>query len=234
MNTDQLVQDILKQLEVTYSEKEIKGMQRFGITAQKLFGTRKPVLRQITKPYRKNHELALRLWDEGYLETRIMAAWIDEPKLVTEEQMELWIKDIDSWDMCDQTMGSLFDKTPFAYDKAVEWTHREPEFEKRAGYVLMATLAVHDKKAPDEKFYPFLELISKETNDNRNFVKKAVNWALRQIGKRNMSLNEKAVEIARDLSEHQEKDARWIGKDAYRELTDPVQLNRIRNKRAKL
>ena len=230
MSTDHLALEILLQLKKTYNPKNIEGMKRFGITAEKIFGTRKPVLRQIAKPYRKNHELALRLWKLGYLETRILAAWIDDPKQVTEDQMESWIKDIDSWDVCDQCMGSLFDKTSFAYDKAVDWSTREPEFEKRAGYVLMATLAVHDKKARDEQFYPFLERISKETQDHRNFVKKAVNWALRQIGKRNITLNAKAVTIAKRLAKHEHQAARWIGKDAYRELTDPAQLKRIKKK----
>lgn len=230
MNTDHLAREILLQLEKTYNLENIEGMKRFGVTAEKVFGTRKPVLRQIAKPYRKNHELALLLWELGYLETRILAAWIDDPKQVTEAQMELWIKDVDSWDVCDQCMGSLFDKTTLAYDKALEWSTRGPEFEKRAGYVLMATLAVHDKEARDEKFYPFLERISKETQDPRNFVKKAVNWALRQIGKRNITLNAKAVAIAKRLVKHEHQAARWIGRNAYRELTDPVQLKRIKMK----
>ena len=206
-------------------------MKRIGIVASRVFGTRKPVLRQMAKPYKKNHELALRLWEEGYLETRILAAWIDDPEKVTEDQMESWLVDIDSWDVCDQTMASLFNKTPLAYQKAIEWSGRYPEFEKRSGFVLMATLAVHDKKSPDEKFYPFLNIIENETSDDRNFVKKAVNWALRQIGKRNETLYPIALETARMLSIHTHKAARWIGKDAYRELTDPVQLERLKNKR---
>ena len=222
---------IMQQLQASYNEKNIQGMAHFGIKTEKCFGTRKPDLRLIAKPFSKNHGLALRLWDEGYLETKILAAWIDDPKLVTEVQMETWVKNIDSWDVCDQCMGSLFDKTPFAVAKAIEWSGRQPEFEKRAGFVLMATLAVHDKKVDDDQFYPFLKVISRAVNDNRNFVKKAVNWALRQIGKRNMELNQKAISVAIHLAERPESAARWIGKNAYRELTDPVQQNRIRKKR---
>ncbi len=221
---------ILEQLNATYDPDNIAGMARFGIRAAKSFGTRKPDLRRIAKPYRGNHELARLLWQEGYLETRILAAWIDDPRLVTTAQMERWLKDIDSWEVCDQTMMNLFDKTPWAWDKALEWSRRQPEFARRAGFVLMATLAVHDKKAPDEKFHPFLERIAVATDDNRNFVRKAVNWALRQIGKRNLSLHARALDIARTLAGSSSPAGRWIGKDAVRELTDPRQIQRLKRK----
>lgn len=179
MSLDPIVSEILDQLKATFSPANIEGMRRFGITADKAFGTSKPDLRKIARPFRKQHALALKLWREGYLETRIMAAWIDDPPKVTEHQMEAWVKEFDSWDICDQCTSSLFCKTPFAWDKALEWSNRLPEFEKRAGFALMAALAVHDKKAPDANFLPLLERIKTETDDGRNFVKKAANWALR-------------------------------------------------------
>ena len=143
---------------------------------------------------------------------------IDNPKEVTERQMDKWIKDFDSWDICDQTCMNLFDKTPNAHEKATEWAGRKPEYEKRAGFALMACLAVHDKKAEDKKFEKFFTAIKKQSTDDRNFVKKAVNWALRQIGKRNESLKKKAIQTAREIQKIESKAAKWIAADALREL----------------
>jgi 3-methyladenine DNA glycosylase AlkD len=152
---------------------------------------------------------------------------VDDPSRVTDRQMEYWVRDFDSWDVCDQVCGSLFDKTRFAYQKAVEWSGKREEFVKRAGFVLMASLAVHDKKAGDDKFVKFLPIIKRESTDDRNFVKKAVNWALRQIGKRNLTLNSMAVRTARGIQNLDSKAARWVASDALRELMDERVLERM-------
>lgn len=153
---------------------------------------------------------------------------IDEPKMVTVKQMENWVKDFDSWDLCDQCCGDLFDKTEFAYQKAMEWSKRDEEFVKRAGFVLMAKLALHDKKAEDKAFLTFLPIIKRESIDDRNFVKKAVNWALRQIGKRNVDLNIAAVETAKEIQKMDSRSAKWIAADALRELTSEAVQQRLR------
>jgi 3-methyladenine DNA glycosylase AlkD len=154
----------------------------------------------------------------------LLATIIDDPKQVTEKQAESWVKQINSWDICDGFTGSLIDKTSFAYEKAIEWSHREQEFVRRAGFALMAWLPVHDKKAPDSNFDEFFPLIIRYSTDERNFVKKAVNWALRQLGKRNPALNRKAVKTAKQIEKIDSKSARWIARDALKELEgEPVQ-----------
>jgi 3-methyladenine DNA glycosylase AlkD len=201
------------------NEDNIKGMARFGINPENTYGVSIPKLRAKAKEIGKDHSLALELWGSGIHEARILAAFIDDPKLVTESQMESWVKDIDSWDVCDQVCGFLFDKTPYAYDKALEWSKRDEEFVKRAGFALMAWLSIHDKKAPDEKFIPFFAAIKEGARDERNFVKKAVNWALRQTGKkRGKDIYKLAIKTAEELEKSESKSARWIAKDALREL----------------
>jgi 3-methyladenine DNA glycosylase AlkD len=170
------------------------------------------------------------LWESGIHEARILASFVDDPRLVSERQMELWVRDFDSWDVCDQCCSALFDKTPFAYSKAAEWGRREEEFVKRAGFALMAALSVHDKKAADAAFLAFLPIIKKGAADERNFVKKAVNWALRQIGKRNLSLNKAAIRAADEISKMGPKSARWIASDALRELMSAPVKKRLRLK----
>ena len=211
--------DILQQLESLSNPEAVAGMARFGINSNNTYGVSIPALRKIARDTGKDHALALALWQSGIHEARILAGMIDEPEKVTEEQMESWAMDFDSWDVCDQVCSNLFDKTDFAYQKAHEWSGRKEEFVKRAGFVLMAALAVHDKRAGDEKFLEFLPVIKKEAIDDRNFVKKAVNWALRQIGKRNLNLNNAAIETAKKIQEIDSKAARWIASDALRELT---------------
>jgi len=214
----QSAKDIIAYLKSLNNEKNKSGMSRFGINTAKAFGVSIPVLRTIAKENKKNHSLALALWNTGYHEARILAAFIDNPKEVTEKQMEAWVKEFDSWDVCDQCCGNLFDKTPYAYDKAKEWATREEEFVRRAGFVMMASLAVHDKKATDKDFIPFFNLIEQYAFDERNFVKKAVNWALRQTGKRNITLHQKAIAVAKRINTQKHKSARWIASDALREL----------------
>lgn len=210
---------VLKNLKSLSDPKAVKGMMRFGINPKNAYGVSIPNLRKMAKEIGKNHLLAQQLWSSGIHEARILAGMIDDSELVSEEQMENWVKDFDSWDVCDQCCSNLFDKTKFAHQKAVEWSKRHEEFVKRAGFVLMAALAVHDKKAGDQDFLKFLPIIVSESVDDRNFVRKAVNWALRQIGKRNLNLNKKAVETAREIQKLESRSPKWIASDAIRELT---------------
>jgi 3-methyladenine DNA glycosylase AlkD len=196
----------------------VEGMARFGISSKNTLGISVPALRKMARDIGRSHTLAQELWSSEIHEARLLAGFIDEPDKVTQEQMEEWAAGFDSWDVCDQVCSNLFDKTPFAYGKAVEWSGRQEEFVKRAGFVLMAALAVHDKKAPDEKLAAFLPLIFRESKDERNFVRKAVNWALRQIGKRNSNLHGKALKTAEEILTLDSKSARWVANDAIREL----------------
>ena len=200
------------------------GMSRFGINTATALGISIPEIRKLAKSYRNNHELALELWASNIHEARLLACFIDNPSKVTEQQMENWVRDFNSWDICDQVCV-LFAKTAFAFNKALEWVKRETEFERRAGFVLMAALAVHDKKMKDDFFLEFFPLIEKYAFDERNFVKKAINWGLRQIGKRNLTLNKKSIELIFKLKNQPTKSARWIASDALRELqSDKIQL----------
>ena len=222
--------DIIKKLKSLSDPKAVEGMARFGINPENTFGVSVPNLRAIAKEAGKNHVLAQQLWASGIHEARILASMIDDPRMVTEEQMESWVKDFDSWDVCDQCCMNLFDKTSFAYGKAAEWSTKEEEFIKRAGFAMMACLASHDKNAANKQFEPFFPVMKREATDNRNFVKKAVNWALRQVGKRNLDLNKKAVETAREIQEIDAKSAKWIAADAIRELTSQAVLERLKAK----
>jgi len=195
-----------------------EGMARFGINPDRALGVRIPDLRTLAREIGTDHPLALRLWRTGVHEARILAGMIDDPARVTERQMESWARSFDSWDLCDQVCMNLFDKAPLAWSKAAEWAGRDEEFVKRAGFALMACLAVHDKGAGDEAFRRFLPSIEREAGDDRNFVKKAVNWALRQIGKRNGRLRRDVLRVARRLAEADSRAARWVGRDALREL----------------
>jgi len=216
--------EVLERLQSLGDPRNVEGMARYGIRTKKAFGVSAPQLRQLAKELRKEHELADRLWGTGVHDARILAALIDDPALVTERQMDRWAKDFDTWAVCDSACGCLFDKTPYAWDKATEWIERQEEYVKRAGFVLMAALAVHDKKAPNARFEAFLSLIESHATDERNFVKKAVNWALRQIGKRNLHLNGLAIRAGEQIRRIDSKAARWIAADALRELTgDKVQ-----------
>jgi 3-methyladenine DNA glycosylase AlkD len=206
-------------------------MARFAVPIDKALGIPTSALRKLAREIGKDHELAENLWKSGVHEARILAALVDEPRKVTEAQAERWLRDFDSWDVCDCCCGNLFDKRPFAYRKAAEWSRRKEEFAKRAGFALMAALAVHDKKAAEAKFLKFLPLIKRESLDERNFVKKGVNWALRQIGKRNSRLNQAAVKAAQEIRKMDSRSARWIAADALRELTSEAVWGRLRRKR---
>jgi 3-methyladenine DNA glycosylase AlkD len=210
--------EIIKELEGLSNPENIEGMAKFGIKPKKTYGVRMPELRRMAKLVGKDHELAARLWKAGYQETMIMACMVEDPKLVTDEQMDNWAVEFDSWSVCDQCCMKLFHMTPFAYKKIFEWSEKEEEFVKRAAFTLMAVLAVHDKKASDDKFEEFFPLIVRKSTDDRIYVKKAVNWALRQIGKRNINLNKKAIELAENICDTDSRSAQWIANDALREL----------------
>jgi len=220
-------EEVLKRLKSLANPENVAGMARFGINPENTLGISVPTLRKMAREIGKNHALAQELWASGVHEARSLAALIDDPRQVTEDQMERWVADFDSWDVCDQCCGNLFDKTRFAYRKAVEWAARDDEFVKRAGFALMAWLAVHDKRAPDEAFLQFLPMIKRESGDARNFVKKAVNWALRQIGKRNAALNAEAIRTAEEIQSMGSKPGRWIASDALRELTSDKVRERL-------
>lgn len=195
-----------------------EGMARFGIDASRALGVRIPVLRRIARREGRDHALAQALWATGIHEARILASMVDEPERVTKAQLERWARGFDSWDLCDQVCMNLFDKTPHAWTKARAWSRREEEFVKRAGFALMASLAVHDKASPDARFRPFFRDIAREAHDGRNFVRKAVNWALRQVGKRSPGLRREAVAVAENLAARESAAARWVGKGALWEL----------------
>jgi len=225
MDCDQIV-DRLKSMS---NPEAVAGMARFGINPNNTYGVSIPALRKIAKEISRDHALAQQLWATGIHEARILASFIDVPDLVSEEQMERWAMDFDSWDVCDQCCASLFDKVPLAYQKAIQWSERSEEFVKRAGFALMAALAWHDKLASDEQFAEFFPVIVRASTDERNFVKKAVNWALRQIGKRNMNLNRMAIEVSREIQRIDSRAARWIASDALRELTSESVQKRLSN-----
>jgi 3-methyladenine DNA glycosylase AlkD len=214
------LKEVIAELRSMGDPKAAVGMARYGIKTGRALGISIPGLRCLAKNIGKNHKLAGELWSSGIHEARILACMIDDPQQVTEAQLERWVKEFDSWDVCDQCCNRLIRKTNFARQKSLTWARRSEEFVKRAGFVLMAVLAVHDKKATDKQFDPCFRLIKKEAVDGRNFVKKAVNWALRQIGKRNTVLNQKAIAVAEDIYRTDSKAARWVAQEALRELTD--------------
>jgi 3-methyladenine DNA glycosylase AlkD len=194
-------------------------IQRVGIPTENALGVSLWKLRRMAKQIGTDHALALELWATGLLEARLLATMVEDPEQLTDEQVEAWALDLDCWAVCDQFATDLLDRTPFAIPKAYAWSEREEEFVKRAGYAIMAALAVHDKALANEEFIRFLEPIRREATDDRNFVKKAVNWALRNIGKRNRALNAAAIEAAREIDLIDSRAAHWIAKDALRELT---------------
>ena len=226
---------ILQQLEAERNPDALAGMAKFGIIPARAYGVKIPVLRKLartarTKDLAANHALAQQLWANDTRETRILASMVDASKLVTEAQMDEWAAAFDYWEICDQCCMNLFEKTPFAYDKAVEWSGREEEYVKRAGFVMMARMAVSDKKAADDRFVPFFALIEREAGDPRAMVKKGVNWALRQIGKRNLALNQQAITVAERIQRQDSRSARWIARDALRELRGTAVQKRLHNK----
>lgn len=211
-------EEVIAELKKQADPKNVAGMARFGISINDTLGIPVPFLRKKAKEIGKNHELAMDLWQSGIHEARLLACFIDEVSKVSKKQMDDWVKDFDSWDVCDQVCMNLFDRTKWSFAKAKQWTKSREEFTRRAGFALMASLAVHDKKAKDEDFISFFPYIKKYSIDERNFVRKAVNWALRQIGKRNASLKDEAMSLAEEIKKIDSKSAQWIANGALREL----------------
>ena len=218
---------ILRWLERRGSARDREGMARFGIHSAKAFGVSMATMRPLVKRLGRNHDLAVGLWKSEWLEARILAGFIADPSRVTPALMDRWCRDFDNWAVCDSTCIHLFSLTPHAWRKVPIWSRRQDEFVRRAGFALLAALAVHDKQAPDRAFVRGLALVKRTADDKRNFVKKAVNWALRQIGKRNPALNVKAVALSRQLASSTQAAPRWIGTDALRELTSAAVSRRL-------
>ena len=206
-------------------------MARYGINTEKRLGVQIPELRQLAKETGKNHQIALELWQTGIAEARILAAMTDEPEKVTEQQMENWVKDINSWDIDDQITMNLFEKTPLSWKKITDWSQRPEEFVRRTAYSLLACLAWHNKTATDQQFTQLFPVIASGATDERKSIQKAISWALRTIGKRNPQLNLAAIQLAQEIQQTNTKPARWIANDVTRELqSQPVQ-NRLQNKK---
>jgi 3-methyladenine DNA glycosylase AlkD len=203
-------------------------MARYGIPSENASGVSVVDIRLLAKKLGRDHDLALALWDTGNYEARMLTPFIDEPARVTPSQMDRWCRDFDSWAICDALCFHLFDKTPYAWQKIAKWSNHREEFVKRAAFALLASFALHDKTAPDAPFLKSFVLIEHAATDDRNFVKKAVSWALRGIGKRNPALNAAAIKLARRLADSPHPAARWIGKDALRDLATPATLRRMK------
>jgi len=222
------VKDVLDRLHSKAKPEQLTGMAKYGITIEGRLGVSVPDMRKLAKELGRDHRLALDLWRTGIAEARIVAGMVGDPAKLTEEQMEEWVKGIDSWDVCDQVCMNLFEKNQLAWKKIIDWSEREEEFVKRTAFSLIACLAWHDKKASDEKFIELLPIVIREATDQRNFVKKAVNWALRNIGKRNLNLNQAALEAAKEIKRLDSKTARWIAADAIRELESDAVQSRLK------
>jgi 3-methyladenine DNA glycosylase AlkD len=222
------VKNVLDELQSKAKPDQLAGMAKYGMTVERRLGVSVPDMRKLAKELGRDHRLALGLWRTGIAEARIVAGMVADPAKLTEGQMEEWVKDIDSWDVCDQVCMNLFEKSQLAWKKIIDWSEREEEFVKRTAFSLIACLAWHDKKASDEKFVELLPVIMREAADERNFVKKAVNWALRNIGKRNVRLNEAAISTAKEMQRLDSKAARWIAADAIRELESDAVQSRLR------
>ena len=231
--TDERVDEALRWLERRGTKKVREDMlKRYGITAPKAFGVPVGTIQQLGKKLGRDHELAGALWDSGWYEARLLTAYVDDPGEVTSAQMDRWARDFDNWGVCDTLCFALFDRTPHAWKKVEPWSKRREEFVKRAAFALVASLALHDKKAGDGQFLATLPLIERGASDDRNFVKKGVSWALRVVGRRNRALNEAAVQIARRLAESPAASARWVGKDGLKELTSPAVQRKLDQRRA--
>jgi len=223
------VESALASLKRLASKKYRDGMARYGIPSDKAFGVPVGKMQKLAKQLGRNHELALALWETGWYEARMLATFLDDPERVTSAQMDRWCRDFDSWAICDTACFHLFDRTPHAWRKVAQWAKSPREFVRRGGFALMACLALHDKEAGDESFAPWLPLIEQAASDERNFVKKGVNWALRAVGRRSLALNEASLALAKRLADSDEAACRWVGKDALRELSSQKVQSRLRS-----
>lgn len=221
------VDDVIAALKKRSSKKTRDGMARYAIPSEHAFGVPVGEIRKLGKTLGKSHALADALWRSGHYEARMLATFVDDIALVTPQQMDSWCKDFDNWAICDTACFGFFDRSPHAYKKVTMWAKRKPEFEKRAAFALLASLALHDKQAESKAFLPFLPSIEQGALDGRNFVKKAVSWALRSIGRRDAELNRASMVLAERLAQSAEVSARWVGKDALRELSSPAVQKRL-------
>lgn len=228
MKTKEKTDLLLEALHAHRDPAYLQNVGRLGVQGKNMLGVCMPDLRKMAKKHDKDHTLALALWKTGIHEARILASMLDEVVAVTPQQMEKWVQDFDSWDLCDQVCSNLFRYTPFAYDKALQWSERYEEFIKRAGFVMMAELAIHDKLAQDDHIAAFFPIIEREAYDQRNYVKKAMSWALRQIGKRNATLHAMALLVGERLAKHEISAARWVGKDVLKELNSEKVKGRLK------
>jgi 3-methyladenine DNA glycosylase AlkD len=203
------------------------GLGRYGIPSDNALGVTIGAIQKLAKSIGRDHALAEALWQTGWYEARLLASFVDDAERVTPAQMDRWCRDFDNWGICDTVCFALFDRSPHAWRKVPKWAGRRSEFEKRGAFALLACLALHDKNATDDAFLPFLPLIERAATDNRNFVKKAVNWALRAVGGRSAALNAAAVAVSRRLARSPDATAKWVGKDALRQLTSPVTTRRL-------
>lgn len=219
--------EVLAKLKAKARPDQLEGMARYGMVIERRLGVSIPGLRELAKELGKDHVLALELWRTGIAEAKILAAMVDEVEKVDARQMEDWVGGFDYWDVCDQVCMNLFEKTPLAWKKILDWSEREEEFVRRAAFALTACLAWHDKKAEDERFIRLFPVIKRGATDERNYVKKAVNWALRNIGKRNSNLNKAAIELAKQIQQMDSKAAQWIATDAIRELEGAAVQRRL-------
>ena len=221
------VQSALKWLKSHSTKATLDGMARYAIPSDKAFGVAYRDMKLLGKRLGTNHELAAALWGTGVYEVHMVASLVDDPSQVSPAQMDRWCKDFDNWGICDTMCFNLFDRTPHAWAKVTQWSSSKDEFVKRTAFALLWSLSVHDKRAGNEPFVKGLVLVQRAAGDERNFVKKAVNMALRAIGKRNRALNTAAVSVARRLAGSRNATARWVGKDALRELTSPTVIRRL-------
>ncbi len=225
------VEEVIRRLEAKAGPDQLEGMARFGMVTERRLGVSIPNMRQMSKELGKDHKLAIQLWETGIPEARILASMVDEPDKLSEAQMEDWVRDINSWDVCDQVCQNLFEKGPLAWKKVMDWSEREEEFTKRTAYALLACLAWHDKDAKDVEFIKLLPVVKRGATDKRNFVKKAVSWALRNIGKRNLNLNKAAMRTAKEMLQIDSSTARWVASDAMKELSSAPVRRRLRKKK---
>ncbi len=221
------VKDVLQELKKRAKKQTKDGMVRYAIPSDKAFGVPVGLIKQLGKRLGHSHALAAALWKTGHYEARMLATFVDEAELVTPQQMDQWCKDFDNWAICDTACFALFDRTPHAFKKVAQWAKSQDEFVKRAAFALLASLTVHDKLATEPAFVRCLPLVEKAAFDERNFVKKSVNWALRSVGKRSQALNQAAIEVAERLAAQAEAAPRWVGKDALRELKSPAVQKRL-------
>ncbi len=226
------VNEVLKKLKEKARPENLEGMAKYGMTRDRRLGIAVPEMRKIAKQRGKDHQLALGLWKIGIPEAMMIASMVDLAEKVTEGQMEDWVKDFNSWDVCDQVCMNLFAKTPLAWKKIRDWANRDEEFVKRAAFALIACLAWHNKEASDEEFIDLLPLITEGAVDERNLVKKGVSWALRNIGKRNPNLNDATMKTAKEMQRMDSKSARWIASDTLRDLTSAATKRKLGKTRA--